>query len=451
MTQSAAFQQKSPSKEQKLQQTETKIKQEVRPIQAFGKKMTNDWVPQLASMLAYSFLTSIIPLLLLLFAVAGFVIGTFSPASRVTLQHSIATALPGGIGNHLVTGALDNLNRSAGLLLIIGIIAAIFSGSRLFVAIENSAGIIFRLKKRPPLRQNIVAISMTLLYVVLVPLIFAVSLIPAQLLKLVGFLPGPGHALVSLILGAVFGWLSASILFGAIYIVLPNTKVRVREIWKGTLIASALLILYELLFPLYLRFFLHPSNYGSIAGFALVVLVFFYYLAFILLLGMEINSWENGQRESAGDLQTMIHAVQVNDSTAGAAGPTAGTPQEDINQSKGESLHKQPKPAEQSAPPSAANRRPASGTNRRPTAPKQRAPVMPRAAQAPAAKHGASRLGSDLQRVALAAVLVVSGRSLQALWSRRGAKSRNSTMQKGTILAGKTPHEMSHANGPAKE
>jgi hypothetical protein len=95
-------------------------------------------------------------------------------------------------------------------------------------------------------------------------------------------------------------------------------------------VASALLMLYEPLFGLYQQHLLHADNYGSVAAFAIVIILFLYYLAFILLLGAEINSWVAGQRETAADLPGMLHAVQAHHSLRGAAGPTAGRPAEEM-------------------------------------------------------------------------------------------------------------------------
>jgi len=92
---------------------------------------------------------------------------------------------------------------------------------------------------------------------------------------------------------------------------------------------------YELLFPIYQQLFLKPSNYGSWAGLAIVILVFFYYLGFILLLGAEVNSWAQGQRQTEGDIPAILHEVQAHNTTRGAAGPTAGQPQEDIQHGQG--------------------------------------------------------------------------------------------------------------------
>src|SRR5262249_35863554 len=56
---------------------------------------------------------------------------------------------------------------------------------------------------------------------------------------------------------------------------------------------------------------------------------------FILLLGAEVNSWAVGQRETAADIPSIMHEVQAHDTTRGAAGPTAGTSQEDLQSGKG--------------------------------------------------------------------------------------------------------------------
>jgi len=63
---------------------------------------------------------------------------------------------------------------------------------------------------------------------------------------------------------------------------------------------------------------------------ALVILLFLYYLAFILLLGAEVNSWTAGHRAAAADLPEVLHAVQVHRTLRGAAGPTAGMAHEEM-------------------------------------------------------------------------------------------------------------------------
>jgi YihY family inner membrane protein len=321
---------------QQVEQRAEQVEQKARPLLDFWQKVTFDWVPQLSGTLAYTFLTSIIPLMLVIIAISGFILGTFSPGSAQDLVNNIQSALPAGIGKEVVSGALKSLNRSAGLLLIIGVLSALFSGSRLFIAIENCSGVIFRLRGRDPLHQNIMAICMTLLYIALVPITFGASVVPEKLLQLVGLGSQTGFGgVLTHVLGIVASIGVAFVLFAAIFIVVPNRPVTVRESWRGALFTAVLLVVYELIFPVYSALLIKPGNYGSLAGFALVFLAFFYYLSFMLLLGMEINSWLSGQRQTASDIASVIHEVQAHNTTRGAAGPTAGTPVEDQQNHKG--------------------------------------------------------------------------------------------------------------------
>jgi len=431
------------------------VKRRAKPLLDFWTKVNNDWVSKFSDMLAFNFLTSLFPLLLVIVAIAGFVLGTFSHSAELQLQNTIASALPSGIGPTVIGGVLNNLNRSAGLVLILGILGALWTGSRLFIAIENCSGIVFRLRARDALHQNIMAILMTLLYVVLVPLVFGATALSSLVLRLVGL----HSAVVGQLLGLAAGYLAAVVLFGAIYIVVPNRPVRPGEVWRGALLASALLVLYELLFPLYATHFLKPGNYGSVAGFAIVLLIFFYYLAFILLLGMEINSWAGGQRQTASDIVGIMHEVQAHNTTRGAAGPTAGTASEDIQNSKGAAAmsndraaiqHERhehqdtavpPKYAEvdrrdaTAAPPNRGKDAPANvrrmvqqgGTD--PNAPTSTTSVarqtMPRPTRVPA---GASRrMPNDAQKVLLAAAIVGGGKLISSILDRqRSKKSRKS-------------------------
>jgi YihY family inner membrane protein len=298
---------------------------------AFWVKINNDWIFNLSGLLAYNFLMSSFPILILLLAGAGFALRTLSPDSQLVLQRSLANALPPPAGAALVGSVADHLRSSAGGLLLVGVAASVVTGSRLFITLENCFGVIFRLRGRHPILQNVMALGMLTLYVLLIPLLVLTSIVPAAVL---GTLDPHAHTAAETVLLAALGLLVAVVaalsLFWVTYRFVPNRADPGRRLWKGTLLASALLVIYELLFPLYEKLVLRPGNYGSIAGFAAVILLFFYYLAFILLLGAEINSWDIGQRETAADIPGILHQVQAHNSTQGAAGPTAGQPQEEL-------------------------------------------------------------------------------------------------------------------------
>lgn len=316
------------------------LKERLNPLLHFWQKLSNDWIFNLSGLLAYNFLMSIFPILLALLAVAGFIFNAVSPGAQQQLTNAIANAFPGGssgTGGVVVKATVNKLQQQAGVLFIIGLVTSIFTGSRLFITLENCFGIIFRLRGRDLLRQNLMAIGMLLLYMVLVPVVFLASIVPTAIVNsLQG--SGKGSPLTSLVVHAIgigAAFVVALALFAAIYVVVPNRPVRLKEVWKGTLTAAGLLVLYELLFPIYESVALKPNSYGSVAAFAIVILIFFYYLAVILLLGAEVNSWASGQRQTASDIAAILHEVQAHNTTRGAGGPTAGSPQEDLEHQEG--------------------------------------------------------------------------------------------------------------------
>jgi len=311
----------------------------VATLAAFWVKINNDWIFNLSGLLAYSLLFAVFPLLILVLAITGFVLRNIAPGTETLVTDNIVRALPAGIGSVIVEVVSARLKASAGWLLVVGVVTALFAGSRLFITLENCFGVVFRLRGRDPLRQNRMALLVLLLYLVLLPLFLITFLLPAGVERL--FDPSGrdvvGTSVVTLV-GFVLAFVAATLLFALMYAFIPYRRRawrRLRPNWRGAIFAALLLLLYELLFPLYANLVLNPANYGTVAVFAVVILAFFYYVAFIVLLGAEINSWAAGQRETASDLPGILHAVQAHGSARGAAGPTAGEPQEEMQRHNG--------------------------------------------------------------------------------------------------------------------
>src|SRR5262249_49744711 len=204
---------------------------------------------------------------------------------------------------------------------VIGLVTAFFAGTRLFIAIENCFSIIFRLPSRDVIWQNVMAFAMLTLYVLLVVALALISLVPAETL---GITPASTHTIIGSALVTVARWIASYILItlvlAILYALVPNRPLPERvlpSIWRGTLVAAALVLLFELLFPLIQRIFLQANGYGAAAAFAIVILFFLYYLAFLVLLGAEVNSWAAGQRATKYDLPGFLReADEKNASSA---------------------------------------------------------------------------------------------------------------------------------------
>jgi membrane protein len=105
--------------------------------------------------------------------------------------------------------------------------------------------------------------------------------------RLVSAVPVVGHVEGVLVLGAPTAMLIAII--GSIYYFVPNTKVRVRDVWLGAILAGGLWRLAFMAFSLYVRGYSRWSVHGSITA-VVIFLVWVYVSAVILLYGVEVSA-----------------------------------------------------------------------------------------------------------------------------------------------------------------
>lgn len=275
------------------------VQQNSSHTQQFLSKCNNDWMLSSAAGLAYNLLLALTPLAIALLSVLGFLAGELHMSIQKQLISHIQDIFHSTLfSSDVLQPALTSLQNNAGFLGLIALITAIIGGSRLFIAIEGYFDIIYRTYPRKLIAQNIMALLMLLIYIILIPLMIFAASVPALLLTLLHnsalrIVPEVAQLMQNgLLLSAagILGSLLVSwILFEAIYLVVPNQKISFKNSWKGAISSAILLQIFLALFPLYITHFM--GNYTGVAGFAVILLLFFYYFAVIILLGAEINAY----------------------------------------------------------------------------------------------------------------------------------------------------------------
>ncbi len=279
----------------------------------FCYKAFNDWIFDLAGMLAYYLLLATVPIFLLLIGGVGLALRGLRPGAEARLVAALEQTLPSQISSGIIVAVTDDLKQSSGVLLVVGLIAALIFGSRLVVRMDDCITIIYRERPRSLLGQQLVALGLTVLFVLLAPVMFLAAAVPSLLtttvVRQVWHVAPPGP--VGYVAGFVGAYLAAFLWLLAIYLLVPSRHVGWRNSWLGAALAALFLIVYELLFPWITNALIHPGKYGETAGFLLILLTFFYYFAFLLLLGAEINSWLAGYRETPADVPTLLHEASI--------------------------------------------------------------------------------------------------------------------------------------------
>jgi membrane protein len=286
------------------------LEKNVQPLLTFWTKFNNDWSWNNAAGLAYNLILAVFPIVITLLTLLGFFLSTLDPAAyqstldRMTsISSSLTEAKP------IVAAAIQQVRKNAGLLGFVAVVLALFNGSRLFIFMEGCLDIIYHVRPRGFLAQNLLSIVMLLLFVVIFPIAVVASAAPPfifSLLQKTSFSQVPGSSLLFGLGGMLGGLIAWYLLFQVIYLVVPNQKIRFRESWPGAVVSAVLLELYLALFPLFVARFL-----GFFAGALglLILLIFFYYFAVILFLGAEVNAYVKGVREMPHDLVTMVYLV----------------------------------------------------------------------------------------------------------------------------------------------
>src|SRR5712691_5444505 len=279
-------------------------------IQAFISKFNYDWVLSLASGLAFNLMVAIIPFIIAILALAGFIYGSMNPSIQEQLIQNIQQKFPPPIPSQEVIGlALNTLNKDAGTLGIIAIAMAIIGGSGLFVAMEGQLDIIYQIRTRGIIQQYIMALGMLLVFVILAPFMIFADTIPTVVDAFVQTTPlgqsatsGFGFVLLTIFCGLLASW----ILIEMMFVVVPNQHISFRESWFGALLAAVAVQAYLQLFPFYATHFL--SGYTGTVGFAIIFVFLFYYSGVILLGGAEINAfYSQGKRALPDNLAVMVH------------------------------------------------------------------------------------------------------------------------------------------------
>lgn len=266
---------------------------DVKPLQGFLVKLNNDWVLNLACIIAYNMLMAMLPIALALVAILSIFLGNTS--IRTTVIHQIAALFPGLAGQQ---NALDlaskQLSQASGFIGIAAIILGIFFGSFLFLVTEGCLDVVYRVRQRPPVRQFIIAFGMLIAFVILIPIMVFASATPtlafSSLTKIPLLKDIPGSSYIFVSVGGILGGLLTSfILFELIYIVVPNQRISWKNSWRGAALAALATEIFLAAFPFIASHFF--SGYAGPLGFAVILLLFFYYFAIILLVGAEFNAF----------------------------------------------------------------------------------------------------------------------------------------------------------------
>ncbi len=320
-------------------------RQGVATARTFIVKFINDWSINLASMIAYSLITAIFPLLLLILSLAFMALQALGPSYFNQVVAAINQAFPAQNAVDATT-LRNSLIQINGPLAIASLIGLLWLGSNLFASIESAFCIIFRIRGRDPVRQRIMAFGMVLILTVLLPVsLAAASLVTAGSDEFRTLLPRSLGRVLTFV-GPITSLIVLWLLFLAIYVVVPNVRVRPRYVWRGALVAAILFALLQLVFPLYGKVFLSGNTrYGAAVAAVLVVIIWLWFFALITVIGAQINAVAMGLTPLPFDLARTVETVAQQSVTEAGAVRLGPVPAEAVQRVAEKEAREKPQPA----------------------------------------------------------------------------------------------------------
>ncbi|MBK7984594.1 MAG: YihY/virulence factor BrkB family protein [Candidatus Competibacteraceae bacterium] len=316
------------------------------------KSWDEDRAPRLAAALAYYTIFALAPLLIIAIAVAAL----FFDEAHV--RHSILTELGGLIGKNgqqALEMMIDGARKpTTGLIATaIGVVTLLVAAGGLFGQLQDALNTIWEVQPKPGrgiwgmLRDRFFSFAMVLGsgFLLLVTLLISTALAAVGQWA-VGTAYGETQMWRAISFVVSFG--VTTVLFAMIFKILPDAKVRWRDVWIGAAATAALFSLGRFLIGWYLGQAATESTYGA-AGSLVALLIWIYYSTQILFLGAEftqvyartygskIEPTENAVRVTEPERiqQGMPSQEKVAAATAphtvvsqasGALWPTTGTP-----------------------------------------------------------------------------------------------------------------------------
>jgi membrane protein len=287
-------------------------------IKQVFSEFIGDNVVKYSASLAYYTVLSLAPLLVIILTVTGFIFGKEVISGQLYFQlnklvgHDAALQLQEIIKNVKLSGHNFFATTVSVIVLVIG-------ATGIFGEIQDSLNKIWglRLKSKRSwwkvLLDRIISFSLiiSLGFVLIVSLLLN-ALAAAISGKIADFLPGLGDSLLFIIDTGISLTITI-IVFGAIFKVLPDAKIKWRDVLTGAFITSCLFLLGKYA----IGYYLGQSNLGSVygaAGSVIILMVWVYYSSAILYLGAvftKVYATNFGGKIQPGDFSVWIKTEEI--------------------------------------------------------------------------------------------------------------------------------------------
>lgn len=252
-----------------------------------------DKVLKLSASLAYYTIFSIAPMIIVIMTLCRVFLG------QTAAEGGIYGRIKGLVGNEAalqIQDMIKGLNHAnhGTLAAVVGVVTLIIGATTVFGEIQDSINMIWQLKAKP--KTGIIKILLNRLLsfsmIVSMGFILLVSLVLNGLIELLSdrlkFVFPEITVVLVYIVNLVITFAIISLLFGGIFKILPDAKIKWKHVAVGAITTAVLFMLGRFGIGFYLGVSKVGSTYGA-AGSIVIILLWVYYSAAILYFGAEFT------------------------------------------------------------------------------------------------------------------------------------------------------------------
>jgi membrane protein len=275
------------------------VKDVVELVKQSGREFSDDQCPQLAAALAYYTVFALPPLVVLVLMVAGALVSPDEVRSALTGQVGAAI---GPEGARTLMALIDQANQPGGgaLRTVLSLVGVLLGATGAFLQLQFALNRAWEVKPAPHsggVRTFVIKRLLSLGMVLVIAFLLMMSVALSTALSAAGgavdaVIPGASGTVIG-ILGTVASLAIGTLLFAAIFNVLPDAHVAWRDVWPGAITTAVLFEIGKWAIGAYLGHSNPGKAYGA-AGSLVVVLAWIYYTSMIVLFGAELTqTWAN--------------------------------------------------------------------------------------------------------------------------------------------------------------
>lgn len=252
-------------------------------------------ITDLSGTTAYFAIFSIAPILIIIIAVFGYLIGDETIRYKLFEELNV---LIGEDSSQLLNNAIDNyqISDKKGIGTVVGLVLFLVSATTLFSTIQNSINHIWRIKTKSNLKMNILkllkdrllsfGVILSLGFVLLVSLVVdaVVSFLGDMLTRYLT----PDFIVVAQMVNVFISLGIVTIVFTVIFRFLPDVKVHWSAGWFAGFFTAILFSIGKILIGMLVGNNNMGAVYGAVSAF-IAILAWVYYASIIFYIGVELS------------------------------------------------------------------------------------------------------------------------------------------------------------------